>query len=275
MAPLLPSPIAWALVVGAGACVGSFLNVCIHRLPARRSVVRPGSACPACGAPIPWHDNVPVISYLALRGRCRRCAAPISWRYPAVEAGAALLFAALYALRGPSLEFVLEAFLGSALLALVVIDARHQILPDAITLPGIAVGLLSAPLRSGPPHPGREALVGAALGFAIPWLINFLYRLWQALRGVPAVLREDGIGQGDYKLLAMIGAFLGLQRLLLTLFLGSVSGAAFALFMMRYRGYGWKSRLPLGVFLGGAALLAVFVGESWVGWYVALADLEP
>jgi leader peptidase (prepilin peptidase)/N-methyltransferase len=275
MALLLPSPLAWTLVVWAGASVGSFLNVCIHRLPARRSVIRPRSACPRCGAQIAWHDNVPLISYLVLGGRCRRCAAPISWSYPAVEAAAALLFTALYALRGPSLEFLLEAFFGSALLALIVIDARHQILPDAITLPGLAVGLLSSLLRSASPHPVRGAFVGAALGFSILWLINALYRGWQALRGVPAPNREDGIGQGDYKLMAMIGAFLGPQRLLLTLFLGSVSGAAFALFMVGFRGYGWKSRLPLGVFLGGAAILALLAGESWIGWYLGLAHLDP
>jgi leader peptidase (prepilin peptidase)/N-methyltransferase len=270
----MPPVIAWALVVGVGACVGSFLNVCVHRLPAGRSVARPGSACPACGRPIRWHDNIPILSFLILRGRCRACGVPISWRYPAVEAATAALFAALYHLRGPGAAFVLDAAFGAALVALIVIDARHQILPDAITLPGIAVGLVAAPLRGGWPG-ARAAVLAAAAGYALPWLVNSAYRGWQALRRVPRAAREDGIGMGDFKLLAMIGAFQGPRVLLLVLFLGAVSGALFGVAMMGWRGYGWKSRLPLGVFLGGAAILALFVGEAWIAWYLGLAAPAP
>jgi len=279
---LVPDAILWALVIGIGACVGSFLNVCIHRLPRRLSIVRPRSACPACGALIAWHDNIPVASWLMLRGRCRACRAPIALRYPLVEAATAVFFALLFAARGPSLLFVLQAAFGAALIALILIDARHQILPNAITLPGIVVGLLSSPWRGprgaagGPaPAPLRDALVGAALGYAMPWLVNASYRGWQALRRVPRGQREDGIGQGDFKLLAMIGSFLGVQLLLFSLFVGALSGAAFGVAMMLYGGYGWKSKLPYGVFLGGAALLALFAGAGVVNWYLRLSGLRP
>jgi leader peptidase (prepilin peptidase) / N-methyltransferase len=272
----MPIGILWFFVVGAGACVGSFLNVCIHRLPRRISIVRPRSACPVCGKPIPWYDNVPVLSFLILRGRCRRCGAPISPRYPLVEAATALLFALLFAKHGPTPVFVLQAVLASALVALMIIDAQHQILPNAITLPGIAFGLLTSPLRGAPAYPFvRDALLGSILGYAIPWTINASYLLYQRLRGVPADRREDGIGHGDFKLLAMIGACLGPRLLLFTLFFGAVSGAIYGVAMMLFRGYGWKSKLPYGVFLGGAALLALFVGEPWVQWYAGLLGSAP
>ena len=267
----MPSFVLWFLVAGTGACIGSFLNVCIHRLPRRASVVRPRSACPGCGRSIAWHDNIPVLSYLILGGRCRHCRAPISLRYPLVEAATSILFVLLFLKRGPTFAFALDALLAAALLALIVIDALHQILPNAITLPGIALGLLTSPLRGGQDRPVIGALAGCALGFALPFTINEAYRLWQAARGVPRDRREDGIGQGDFKLLAMIGAFLGVKLLLFTLFFGAVSGAMFGVAMMLFRGYGWKSRLPYGVFLGGAAILAVFVGESWVRLYLDLA----
>src|SRR5438876_468662 len=145
----MPALIQWLGAFGLGACVGSFLNVCIHRLPRRLSVVRPRSFCPGCEAPIAWYDNLPILSFLLLRGRCRRCRAPIPPRYPLVEAATAILFALLFQARGASAVFALQAFLGASLIALIPIDARHQILPNAITLPGIAVGLLTSPLRAG------------------------------------------------------------------------------------------------------------------------------
>lgn len=275
----MPEVALWVFVVAAGACVGSFLNVCIHRLPRRQSIVVPRSACPRCGAWIAWHDNLPVVSYLVLQGRCRRCEAPISPSYPLVEGSTGALFGLLLYARGLSPDFVLQAFLGAALIALILIDARHQILPNAITLPGIAVGLVTSPLRGAAggdrAAAAWDSLLAAALGFAVPWSVNAAYRLWQAARGVRREDREDGIGQGDFKLLAMIGAFLGVRLLLFCLFMGAVAGAAFGLAMMRYRGYGWKSRLPYGVFLGGAAILALFAGDPWVRWYLRLAGIGP
>jgi leader peptidase (prepilin peptidase) / N-methyltransferase len=271
------------VAVAFGLVVGSFLNVCIHRLPRGVSVVRPRSACPACGEMIAWYDNVPVVSWVALGGRCRSCRAPIALRYPLVEAATGALAAGAVAVAGPTLEAAAIFLLSAALVALILIDAEHQILPDAITLPGIAVGLALAPLRAlaapdagVPPLAALAHAVGAAaLGYAIPWAINGAYRGLQALRGLPRDRREDGIGRGDYKLLAMIGAFLGWQRLLFTLFAGAVSGAAWGLTLMMTRGYGWKSKLPFGVFLGAAAILAAYAGDRIVGAYLALAGLTP
>jgi leader peptidase (prepilin peptidase)/N-methyltransferase len=276
-------PLAWIAAVALGAIIGSFLNVCVHRLPRGRSIVSPRSACPACGAMIAWYDNVPVVSFIVLRGRCRACRAPIGIRYPLVEAATAALFAALLAVKGPGIEWPFAAALGAALIALILIDAEHQILPDAITLPGIVVGIASAPLRAAfaataGPGPWRalgESAFAAALGYALPWSVNAAYRGWQAVRGVPRDRREDGIGMGDFKLLAMIGAFLGVRLLLFTLFVGAVSGAAWGLYLMAARGYGWKSKLPYGVFLGGAAILALFAGDASVRWYLARAGLAP
>jgi leader peptidase (prepilin peptidase) / N-methyltransferase len=272
----MPGAVLWFFAVAVGATIGSFVNVCIHRLPRRVSVVHPGSACPACARPIAWYDNIPVVSYLLLRGRCRGCRAPISPQYPLVEASTAALFALLFARHGLSADFVLRSLLSAGLVALIVIDARHQILPNAITLPGIAVGLVSSPLRAdGTIHPERDAIIGCVLGYAIPWTINACYLLWQGARGVPKGRREDGIGRGDFKLLAMIGAFLGTRLLLFTIFFGAISGALYGVAMMVFGSHGWKSKVPFGVFLGGAAILALFVGEPWVGWYAGLLGLSP
>jgi leader peptidase (prepilin peptidase) / N-methyltransferase len=278
--------IGWFPLLAAaalGSCIGSFLNVCIHRLPRDLSVVRPRSACPACGAAIAWYDNIPILSWLILVGRCRACRAPIAVRYPLVEGITGALFVAALLVKGPTLEAAVAAALGAALVALVMIDAEHQILPYAITLPGIAAGLLLAPARAwfaagdGPqPLPALgQACFAAALGYSIPWALNRCYRGWQALRKVPAAAREDGIGQGDFKLLAMIGAFLGTRLLLFTLFAGAISGAAWGLTLMATRGYGWKSKVPFGVFLGAAAILAIFAGDRLVDGYLRALGVAP
>jgi len=273
----------YLVAAGLGLCIGSFLNVCIHRLPLGLSVVRPRSACPACRGLIAWYDNIPLLSWLMLRGRCRGCGAPIAVRYPLVEAATGTLFVAALVVDGPTLEAAVTAGFGAALLALILIDAEHQLLPDAITLPGIAAGMALAPLRVAlspvAAEPLATALVhsiaAAALGYAIPWGLNGAYHGWQALRGVAKPAREDGIGRGDFKLLAMIGAFLGARLLLFTLFGGAVSGAAWGLTLMATRGYGWKSKLPFGVFLGGAALVALFAGEPLVEAYLRAVGVAP
>jgi len=276
-------PVPYLLAAGVGLCIGSFLNVCIHRLPHGLSVVRPRSACPSCLGLIAWYDNIPLLSWLMLRGRCRACGAPIALRYPLVEAVTGALFVAALVVDGPTLEAAVTACFGAALVALILIDAEHQLLPDAITLPGIAAGIALSPLRAAvaPVAADRpvaalvHAVAAAALGYAIPWALNGAYHGWQALRRVAKPAREDGIGRGDYKLLAMIGAFLGTRLLLFTLFAGAVSGAAWGLTLMATRGYGLKSKLPFGVFLGGAALLALFAGERLIEAYLAAIGVAP
>ena len=285
---MLTAPVGILILAAAafGLVVGSFLNVCIHRLPRDLSIVRPRSACPGCGAAIAWHDNVPILSWLFLGGRCRACRAPIAARYPLVEAANGLLWTAALAVLGPTLEGITAAIFGSAMIALILIDAEHQILPDAITLPGIACGLVLAPLRaraggapSFPESTPVEALLAAAgaaaLGWAIPWALNSAYRLQQRLRGARSDAIEDGIGEGDFKLLAMVGAFLGWRLLLFTIFAGAITGAAWGVTLMMTRGYDWKSKLPFGVFLGAAAIVATFVGHPAVAWYLRLVGVEP
>lgn len=280
MTPLDPR-LFQTLAFGVGACIGSFLNVCIHRLPRGLSIVAPRSACPGCGRLIAWYDNLPVVSWFLLRGRCRGCRRPIAVRYPLVEAATALLFLALAMARGRSFAWFEEAAFGAALLALILIDAEHQILPDAITLPGIAAGLAVSPLSvrfapAGDPPPGfGDRLLAAVVGYLLLFLVNASYRGWQAVRKVPKAGRLDGIGQGDYKLLSMIGAFLGMRLMLFTLFAGAVTGALAGLYLMAFRGYEWRSKLPYGVFLGGAAILALFFGEPAIRWYAARLGAAP
>jgi leader peptidase (prepilin peptidase)/N-methyltransferase len=220
-----------AVAAVLGACVGSFLNVVVWRLPRGESLVHPRSRCPGCGAGIRWFDNVPVLSWIALRGRCRRCRAAISPRYPLVEALTAALFVLTALRHGPD-EVALaaaKALALSALLALAAIDWDHKILPDAITKPGIVAGLvlsLLVPALHGAPlleraKPGASALAESAFGAALGWFLIVAIR-WIASR----LLKKEAMGLGDAKLLAMIGAFAGPAAVLYTLLLASVSGAA-------------------------------------------------
>jgi len=207
-----------------GAVVGSFANVCIHRLPRGESVVTPPSRCPACGARIAFYDNVPVVSYLLLGGRCRRCAAPISARYPLVEGATALLFLLAAMAWGPSLEAVRGALLGAAAVILVATDLSERILPDEVTLGGLALGLALAlldDLTRGPFSPAGsrlvDALLGAAVGGGLLLAVRAGYRKWR---------RVEGLGLGDVKMLAMIGAFTGPAGAFLAVFVGSLAGSA-------------------------------------------------
>jgi leader peptidase (prepilin peptidase)/N-methyltransferase len=265
MRPLDPR-LFLVLAFGVGACIGSFLNVCIHRLPRALSIVTPRSACPGCGRRIAWYDNIPIASWLLLRGRCRSCRMTITVRYPLVEATTALLFLLLALLHGFSFAWFEEAAFGAAIVALILIDAEHQILPDAITLPMISLGISIAPF---------SVYFAPGVGYVLLFLVNASYRGWQAVKKIPKAERLDGIGQGDYKLLAMIGAFLGLRLMLFTLFTGAVAGALAGLYLMAFRGYEWRSKLPYGVFLGGAALLALFFGEPAVRWYAEQLGALP
>ena len=261
-----------------GLVVGSFANVCIHRLPRdfepapgrlgplrdlwrqACSVVHPGSHCPRCGSTIrPW-DNVPVLSWLALRGRCRACGLPISARYPAVEAANGLLWLALALARGPRLQTLVAMVFVTLLLVLVLIDLEHQLLPDVLTLPGTALGLAAAFLpgaRVTPLHAAAAALAGYASFALLAWV-------WKRLRGIEA------LGQGDWKMAALLGAFLGWPGLLLTVLLASAAGSLVGVALVAGGGRGWQSRLPFGSFLGVAGIVAVFAGERLFGWYRAL-----
>jgi leader peptidase (prepilin peptidase)/N-methyltransferase len=243
-----------------GLVVGSFANVCIHRLPLGLSVVRPPSRCPGCGALVAPRDNVPLVGWLLLRGRCRSCRAPISWRYPAVEAANGLLWLALALWHGPALRTFVEMALVTALLTLSLIDLDHHLLPDAITLPGVALGLLASFLPGSPVAPLTSLLAatGGWLAFAA------VAKAYEKTRGI------EGLGQGDWKLAAMLGAFLGWQKMLLTVMLASVAGTLVGLLVIALRGRDMRYALPLGTFLGAAGVLVVFLGDAIVGWYRGL-----
>jgi leader peptidase (prepilin peptidase) / N-methyltransferase len=246
-------PIAAA---AAGLVVGSFLNVCIHRMPRGVSVVFPASHCPACGAPIAPYDNVPVLAWLWLRGRCRVCRAPISARYPAVEAANGLLWA-LAAWRTPDLSgFAAGAWLSSACLALLFIDWDWQLLPDAITYPSLAAGLILSFFRRDLDL--RRAAAGALFGAGLLAAVALAYR---GLTG------REGLGWGDVKMLGMIGAFVGPAGVLLTLLLASLAGSLVGGALMLFRGATARLRLPLGCFLALAAIAAMFFGPRWIEAY--------
>jgi leader peptidase (prepilin peptidase)/N-methyltransferase len=246
-----------ALLVGL--VVGSFANVCIHRLPERRSVVAPRSRCPRCGAPIRAADNVPVLSYLALRGRCRACRAPISSRYPLVEAANGAMYFALARLMGPGPQAAVAMAFVTALLVLSIIDYDHHLLPDAITLPGIAAGL-AASLLPGPPT-ALDAACSAAGGYLA---LLAVAKAYESARGI------EGLGQGDWKMTAMLGAFLGWQKLLLTVFAATLAGTVVGLGLMALGGRSSRHPLPLGTFLGAAAIAVVFAGQPVLDWYRGL-----
>ncbi|MDM7915665.1 MAG: A24 family peptidase [Candidatus Eisenbacteria bacterium] len=246
------APLFFALL---GLCFGSFLNVVIYRLPRGESLWRPGSHCPSCGAAIqPW-QNVPVGSYVALRGRCGACRAPIPLRYPVVEllGGVAILAAAALS-PDPGAAVVRSVFL-LAMLAIAWIDYDHRIIPDVITLPGIVAGIAVAPLLGV----GRlQALFGAALGAGILLALALAYR---ALRKV------EGMGMGDVKMAAMVGAFLGPGGVLLTLFFGSMLGSAVGIALLSLKRIQKREQLPFGTFLAAAAAVAALVGPRIWAWY--------
>jgi leader peptidase (prepilin peptidase)/N-methyltransferase len=247
----------YLLTFVTGLAFGSFANVLIHRIPLRKSVVRPPSRCTSCGALIRAFDNVPVLGWMWLRGRCRACRAPISVRYPMVELANGLLWVGLVFHGGPTVRTVVLVFLGTALLVLSLIDLEHHLLPDVITLPGILVGFAASFLPEWPVRPLESAL--AALGGYAAFLL--VARGYQAARGV------EGLGQGDWKMAAMLGAFLGWQKMLLVVFLAAMVGMVVGLALVAFRGRDMQFALPLGTFLGAAGLLVLFVGDPLLAWY--------
>jgi len=269
-----------ALVFVLGLLVGSFLNVCIRRIPAGESVVRPASRCPACKTPIKPHDNIPVLSFLLLRGKCRACGTAISWVYPAVEALTGGLFLGCFLAFGPTLVGLKWAIFSCLILVLFFTDILERMLPDKVNFTGLALGLslsLFIPLQNGaaawvsrwlfaypPPVPVlsvSDALLGAALGSSLLWVVGQVYF---------RLRRREGMGLGDVKMMAMVGAFLGPQRSLLTILGGSLLGSVLGLFWILLLRKETDYELPFGTFLGAAALLAAFFGTPLLDWYGSL-----
>jgi leader peptidase (prepilin peptidase)/N-methyltransferase len=243
-----------------GAIIGSFLNVCIFRLPAGQSIVFPASRCPACGTPVRRRDNIPILSYVLLRGRCRACQHAISLRYPAVEVLTGFMFVLLLVREGVVPMLAVSASFVAALIVISFIDVDHQIIPDVISLPGIVVGLLLSACGYGP------ALIDSAVGILLGGGV-----LYAVAIGYHALTGREGMGGGDIKLLAMIGAFLGWQNVLVTLVLGSLSGALVGIGLILVRGDDRKVPIPFGPFLAAAAVCALFFGAPLVRWYLHLA----
>ncbi len=285
---LLPENLVYGFTFVLGLMVGSFLNVCICRLPreepAERSIVKPRSHCPKCKLPIAWYDNIPLLSYLLLRGKCRGCKAKISAVYPAVELLTGLLFLACAALFGVSLGALKWAAFCSVMVVLVFTDIFDRILPDPVNFFGLGAGFLFAfffepadgaaawlagKLFEFPPPSVAlslvDALFGAALGGGVLWLVGEVYLKWRS---------HEGMGLGDVKMMAMIGVFLGPLRTFLTLLVGSLLGSVLGLLFILVRRKGSDYELPFGTFLGVAALLVVFFGTPVLDWYLRIAGFR-
>jgi leader peptidase (prepilin peptidase)/N-methyltransferase len=241
-----------SVVVIFGLIIGSFLNVVIARLPEGRSLWHPRSACPGCGATIAWHDNIPVLSFVALGGRCRACRMPIAWRYPLTELATACLFGLAYTVLGPTAELVVALILLAALVAITGIDLQRQLIPDVITLPGTVAGVLANLVT------GRvtwlDSLIGIVTGGGV-----FL---------VIIVASGGGMGGGDMKLGAMLGAFLGWKVALVAIFIAVVVGGVLAIVLMATGIRGRKDPIPFGPFLAAGGAIGLLWGEPIVRWYL-------
>jgi len=269
-----------AVVFAFGLIVGSFLNVCIVRLPRGGSIVTPPSHCPRCHGGIKFYDNIPLISFLLLRGKCRNCGEPISWQYPLVELVNALFFVWIVSEFGIGGEAFLMMALCSSLIVITVIDYHHLIIPDSITLPGMLVGLTLAPFFMSPlgdplpfnldslfPHAGPyltgflNSLIGLLLGggplLAIGWI-------WEKLRHVEAM------GGGDVKLMGMVGSFLGWKGALLTIMLGALAGSVVGVLLIVLKRHKMEKYIPFGPFLAAGAVASAFYGPDVVSWYLGL-----
>jgi leader peptidase (prepilin peptidase)/N-methyltransferase len=256
---MTPAPYPWleaSLVTLLGLMIGSFLNVCIYRLPRGLSPVRPRSGCPQCGRPLAWYDNVPVVSYAILRGRCRSCRTRISPMYPIVELVTATTFLAGYLWYGPSLALAVKLLFACAMIVLFVVDLQHKLLPNVITIPGIVLGLLLSEVTG----PGWWAsLLGAVIGAGSLFAIAEIYYF---------VRHEEGLGMGDVKMLGMIGAFLGWKLVLVTLVLSSFLGSIVGMGVLVAKKESMKYALPFGTFLAVGALVAIAAGDAMLAWYL-------
>jgi leader peptidase (prepilin peptidase) / N-methyltransferase len=263
-----------------GLIIGSFLNVCIVRIPEKKSIVMPASACPKCSTPIRPYDNIPMLSYVFLGGKCRACKSRISPIYPLVELLTALLFLGCFLAFGLSLEALKWAIFSAVMIVLVFTDLRERILPDVVNFTGLGLGLalciFTRPSDGTalwlanrifdfpPPQPVLslvDALLGAFLGSGLLWLVSEAYF---------RLRKREGMGLGDVKMMLMVGTFLGPKRTILTIFAGSVLGSVIGIVYILARRKGSNYELPFGTFLGTAALLAAFFGTQVVNWYQSL-----
>lgn len=262
--------VIYAFVLSVGLIVGSFLNVCIYRLPRRLSIVSPRSRCPGCLSPIKAWQNIPVLSYLLLRGKCHNCGSPISIRYPLVELLNGLLYLGLYYKFGPEWYPALYMLLASVLVVITFIDLEFQLIPNVITLPAILIGivlstfLLPDPYGFGDPLGLKGSLIGLFTGGGIFYAIQVLSLL---------ILKKEGMGGGDTKMMAMLGAYIGWKSILITIFVGSLAGSVVGLTLIAIKGRGRDSRIPFGPFLAFGALTAIFFGRKIVGLYLGIPEM--
>jgi leader peptidase (prepilin peptidase) / N-methyltransferase len=244
-----------------GAVVGSFLNVCICRLPRSESIVFPSSHCPNCDFKIPFYDNIPILSYLLLRGKCRSCRGRISFQYPFVEFLNALLTLFLFMKFGPSSAFLVLFLFCSAMVVITFIDLEHQIIPDLITLPGIAAGFIFSFFI--PQLGWLNSLIGVVVGGGSLWLVASVYEL---------ITKKEGMGGGDIKLLAMMGAFFGWKAIPFIIFVSSLAGSVIGITVMLVQKKDSKLAIPFGPFLALGAILYLFFGGQLIHWYLSLSS---
>ena len=242
-----------------GLCIGSFLNVCIYRLPASKSIVHPRSMCSNCGTLIAAYDNIPILSYLWLKGRCRHCQIKISLRYPMVELLGGLFALGTFLKFGLTLEALIYYLFFAALLIVTFIDIDHRIIPNVITLPGIPICFAAS--FALPTITYKEALLGILIGGGSLFLVAWIYSL---------ITKKEGMGGGDIKLLAMMGAIVGWQGVLFTIFLASLVGTLAGLAAMLQSGKGMKLAVPFGPFLSIGSITYIFFGTPLIAWYFNL-----
>jgi leader peptidase (prepilin peptidase)/N-methyltransferase len=250
-------PWIYALAAAFGAAIGSFLNVCIFRIPEGKSIIFPSSHCPQCGHPIRFYDNIPIVSYLILKGRCRDCYQKISFRYPLVEFLTAFMAVILLWKFGISLKYLFSFLFVCALIVITFVDFDHQIIPDIITLPGIPISFLVAILFMDIPL--SEASLGLLIGGGSLYLIAFTYEL---------ITKREGMGGGDIKLLAMLGAFWGWKSLLFILLTSSFLGALVGISLMIIKGKDMKYAVPFGPFLSLAGVAYIFFGDAFMRLFI-------
>ncbi|MCP4681900.1 MAG: prepilin peptidase [Desulfobacterales bacterium] len=249
--------IIYALLLGL--IIGSFLNVCIYRIPIKKSIIIPPSTCPECGERIKFYDNVPLISYALLLGRCRYCRHPLSWRYPTIEALTGLLSMALFIRYGLSFQYLLLLLFAGALVCITFIDLQHKIIPDVISLPGIVVGWGASFFIKD--ISWLDSLIGIIAGGGALFLVAFVYE---------HIAGREGMGGGDIKLLAMIGAWMGWRSLPLIVLMSSLSGAIVGLAFILIAGKGYRVKIPFGPFLSLGTLLYIFFAYELTNWYLLL-----